>query len=81
MEVKGVIVKNTEGNERHIIGNWGEKDPHGGRKVGRTVPLVMGKAEPVSVEPEYLVEEIPKQCDENMNWFFLLFIIKFEMNG
>lgn len=66
---------------RDVIGNWRKKDPHTGRKVGRVVLLVMGRAELISVESEYLVEEIPKQCVDDMNWFFLLFTIKFEING
>lgn len=41
--------------------------------------VFMWETEFVSVENEYLVEETPTQCVENMNWF-LLFIIKFRIN-
>lgn len=52
MDVTGVSVEGSEGNEEHVNGDWREGDPCGvlARNLAESCPAVMGKAEPVGDE-------------------------------
>lgn len=81
-EVKGTAMKNAEGDEEHIAGNWGKGNSYDtpAESLAELRFVVMGEAELIKVEIEYLIEQICIQCVENMNYFLLVFTIKFGMS-
>lgn len=77
MEDKGATVEGSERNEKHVTGSLRKGDPYdiAAEILAGLRLVVIREAKLVSVEIEYLVEEIPKVL-KVWTELFLLFIVK-----
>ena len=74
MNVEGSNFEDSEGNEGHVFGNRGKRNPCSlvSDSLAELCPGIMWKAELLSSELGYLTEDISKQSDEIQPSFFLM---------
>lgn len=77
MGVKGADIEGSEGNEKHVMGNWWKGDSYYivAEGLAEFYPEIMWKAELANDEIQHLAE-ISQQSVEGVAQFFLLFIVK-----